>query len=412
MTPPTLSLYLHIPFCKFKCFYCDFNTYAGIEALLPGYVEALAAEVRRWGAAVQSPDGRKVEVATVFLGGGTPSMLSAQQLERILGAIHDAFALQPGAEVTLEANPESVSLEKARAYRALGVNRMSMGAQSMDDAELKMLGRLHDSARLRVAYDELRRAGLDNLNLDFIYGLPGQRQETWSHTLTEALALAPEHLSLYALTVEERTPFHKMVQEGALPEPDPDAAADMYEEAEQRLAIAGYRQYEISNWSRPGREARHNLVYWRNGPFIGCGPGAHSYLRGARFAVMNQPREYVQRIQALESLGPPPALSLAGSRLENIASLQAIAPVATLDPYTDRMERAETLVLGLRLNEGVHEEDYKARFGQTPTELFGPALEESAELGLLERANGGSVLRLTTRGRLLANEVFVRVMGQ
>lgn len=417
---PTTSLYVHIPFCQFKCFYCDFNTYAGIDALLPSYVDALSAEIRRWAAALQSarpepvegsPDSKNIRLATVFLGGGTPSLLSDKQLAQIMDAIHMGFAVDADAEVALEANPESITIEKMRAFRAMGVNRVSMGGQSMDDSELKMLGRLHDSSRLRAAYDEVRAAGFDDVNIDFIYGLPGQSLASWSRTLTEALALEPDHLSLYGLTVEERTPFYRSVQEGTLPEPDPDVAADMYEEAEQRLAAAGYEQYEISNWAKPGHVSRHNLVYWHNTPFIGVGPGAHSYLRGARFAAMNQPREYIQRMAELEREGPPPSLSLDGPRLEEDSVLRAIAPIASIDPYTDEMERAETLVLNLRLNEGVCVDDYAKRFGQSPLDIFGPAIEESKELGLLETVDDGCTLRLTPRGRLLSNEVFVRIMG-
>ena len=410
-TPPDLSLYLHIPFCRFKCFYCDFNTYAGIEALLPPYVEALSAEIRRWGAAVQSgaADGQKASLATVFLGGGTPSLLSTDQLARVMDAVHDAFTVQPGAEVTMEANPESVSTEAMRAFRSLGINRVSLGGQSMDDAELKMLGRLHDSDRLRAAYAEVRAAGMDNVNIDFIYGLPGQSQESWSHTLTEALNLESDHLSLYALTIEEKTPFYRYVQENILAEPDPDVAADMYEEAEERLAAAGYAQYEISNWARPGRESRHNIVYWRNNPFIGVGPGAHSYLRGTRFSVMSQPREYIARMKELAQGAPPPPLALTGERLMDPDVLRAIAPMEGFDPYTDKMERAETLILGLRLNEGVCVDTYAERFGQSPLDLFGAAIDESVSLGLLVR--DGCMLRLTPRGRLLSNEVFVRIMG-
>ena len=410
VVPTEISLYLHVPFCRFKCFYCDFNTYAGIEGLIPSYVEAITAEIRNWGKAL-SQSGTSVVVPTIFFGGGTPSLLEPRFIASVFGAIRDSFDVQDGAEVSMEVNPESVSRDAIRSVMGLGVNRFSMGAQSMDNTELRMLGRLHDANRMVEAYGQLRSAGANNVNLDLMYGLPGQSLATWEASLDGVLSLSPEHLSLYALTVEESTPFYGWVNEGRLPAPDDDLSADMYESAQQRLSDAGYVQYEISNWARPDKECRHNLVYWRNRPFIGVGPGAHSYLFGARFAVMKQPRAYIEKMAEVGSSAGGRTLSLPSTDgpLDNTNALREIAPIDSIDMYTEEMARAETLVLGLRLNRGVSEDEYLRRFGGRPSDIFSVALESSIEDGLLEQDGGN--LRLTPRGRLLSNEVFARIMA-
>ncbi len=406
----SLPLYVHIPFCRFKCFYCDFNTYAGIENLIPAYVDALTNEIRRWGEALRE-NGIEAETPTVFFGGGTPSLLEPSQVKAIIEAISGSFTLHDDAEISMEVNPESVTQEFVREVVAAGVNRFSMGAQSVDDSELRMLGRLHDAAGIGHAIEALRAGGATNVNLDLMYGLPHQTLQTWESSLKGALGLTPEHLSLYALTVEEATPFHGWVESGRLPLPDPDLAADMYEMAEERMRDAGYDQYEISNWARPGRECRHNLAYWLNSQFLGFGPGAHSHLFGTRFSVMRQPRGYIQHMSELSgktSLGAP-TLPPPNGYIDSADSLRAIAPIDTVDPYAESMRRAETFILGLRLNRGVSEEGYRQRFGVLPTEIFSDAIETCVTDDLLERDH--DVLRLTARGRLLSNEAFVRIMA-
>ena len=405
-----LPLYVHIPFCRFKCFYCDFNTYAGIEKLIPDYVAALTTEIRRWSEALNRADIRP-ETETIFFGGGTPSLLSAAQVEDILRAFAPKLDFRDDIEISMEVNPESVTRDFVRDVMSLGVNRFSMGAQSFDASELQMLGRLHDAGGTERALNALRAGGADNVNLDLMYGLPRQTLKTWESSLKNALKLAPEHLSLYALTVEESTPFHGWVESGRLPSPDPDLAADMYEIAEQRMAEAGLEQYEISNWARPGRECQHNLRYWFNVPFLGFGPGAHSHMFGARFSVMRQPRAYIDRMAELakQPLSESKPLPPFDGPLDSADHINHIAPIDSVDPYTDSMRQAETLVLGLRLNRGVNEDAYKARFGSTPTDLFASALQQSITDALLERDR--DILRLTPRGRLLSNEVFVRIMS-
>ena len=400
------GLYVHVPFCRFKCYYCDFNTYAGIEGLMPRYVEAVCAEIRRWGEALAGHE-TAVPIQSIYFGGGTPSLLASEQIGQVLHTTREAFEVAADAEVTIEANPESVDALRAVAHQDLGVNRVSMGAQTFDDQQLRVLGRLHNADRIRDAFHGLRVAGFDNINLDLMYGLPDQSVEQWGHSLEEALRLEPEHLSLYALTVEERTPFHRWIEvDRTLPVPDPDAAADMYEFAAHKLEDHGYQQYEISNWSRPAFESRHNVMYWRNQPFLGVGPGAHSFLGHARFSVEPRPHEYMERLAKLERNRPAPISVTDDSRITSIAELQTVAPVVTLDPYTEDKERRETLILGLRLTEGVSESSYASRFGQTASSLFSAKLRRGLDSGLLAHSKEDR-LHLTARGRLLANEVFV-----
>src|SRR3990170_5784166 len=272
MSRHPLSLYIHIPFCTLKCAYCDFNSYAGLKELVRPYVDALIAEITLW---AEFARGRPV--ATVFFGGGTPSLLPLPEVERVTSALRERFELQAGAEVTLEANPGTVDLAYLRSLLALGVNRLSLGVQSFHDDELAALDRIHSAAEAKEAYRWALEAGFHRLNLDLIYGLPEQPMARWQATLEQAIELGPDHLSLYALTVEEGTKLAYDIDHGRLPGPDPDAQAAMYEWSLERLARAGYQQYEISNWSRPGQECRHNLTYWRNGEWLGLGAGAHSH---------------------------------------------------------------------------------------------------------------------------------------
>jgi oxygen-independent coproporphyrinogen III oxidase len=242
---PPLALYLHVPFCAVRCHYCDFNTYAGLDGMFGEYAAALVAEIRGAGAARRGPPA-----STVFLGGGTPTVLSPPLLASALDACRASFAVAPDAEITSEANPGTADAEVFAALRDMGVNRLSMGAQSFDDAELKWLGRIHDAAEAEAAFAAARRAGFANINLDFMFGLPGQQTSTWRNTLDRAIALGPEHISLYSLTVEHGTPLYDAVRRGRQPPPDDDVAADFYLLASDLLSKAGYEQYEISNWSR------------------------------------------------------------------------------------------------------------------------------------------------------------------
>ena len=395
--PQRLALYVHIPFCETKCPYCDFNTYAGIEHMLPDYVQALASEIERWGDMLGRP-----AMTTLFLGGGTPSYLPAHDLEAVLAAVRRAFKVTPEAEATMEANPGDLLGDAPSSLSRLGFNRLSVGVQSLDDGLLRLLGRRHTAQDVADALRGVRRAGFDNVNLDLMYGLPSQSMAQWRDTLDGVLALGPEHLSLYCLTLEEGTPMEQQVRLGALPEPDADLAADMYLLAEELLEREGYRHYEISNWARPGLESRHNLTYWKNGAYLGVGPGAHSYLGRWRFHNLASPREYVRRMaEAMQASGSPAGLSE-----ETIRRIPVVGGVEYVD---DALEMGETMMMGLRLDEGVELASFESRFGRSMDAVFGEQLAELTGYGLLERDDG--VVRLTARGRLLGNEVFLRFFG-
>ncbi len=388
-----LGLYLHLPFCDHKCAYCDFNSYAGLDHLIPAYTDALVREIGLWRAAAAG-----YEVVTVFFGGGTPSLTPLPQLERILAAVRDAVCVAPDAEITLEANPGTVDEPSLRGLHELGVNRLSLGVQSFDDDELRRLDRIHNAAQAVAAYRAARASGFENVNLDLIFGLEGQTLAGWRANLLRAVALAPEHLSLYGLTVEPGTKLAWQVEHGAAPAPDPDLQADMYEATGELMAAAGFAQYEISNWSRPGRACAHNLIYWRNQPYLGLGAGAHSCFAGRRFSVVRPPAGYIARV-ATATGGIVPSGETLRPRFPQIAEETAI------DPLTDA---SDTAILGLRLNEGIDLAAFTRRHGVELDALAGPALAELEAWGLVERRERR--LRLTPRGRLLSNEVFLRLL--
>ena len=388
--PRALALYLHIPFCTAKCGYCDFNSYEGLGHLAPDYTPALVRELGLW-----APAARGYEVRSVFFGGGTPSLTALGDMRALAGAIRDRFAVAPDAEWTLEANPSELAREHLAGLRAIGFNRISIGVQSLHGDELALLDRQHSGARALEALRDARAAGFDNVSADLIYGLIGQPPGRWRETLEGVLAAAADHLSCYALTVEPGTRLHYRVAKGELPAPDPDAAADQYEWTRERLAAAGYGQYEISNWAKPGRACRHNLAYWRAEPHLGVGAGAHSFFGGRRFANIDSPARYVELVRA----------SHEQREREGRGELRQVAGGETPDAAT---LRADALILGLRLLEGVRDAGFAARFGVSLREAFGPAIERHAGYGLLEWA--GDRLRLTGRGLLLANEVFADLL--
>lgn len=392
------SLYLHIPFCRHRCGYCDFNTYAGLESLIPAYTAALTEELRQVSAATE----RRLPVHTVFFGGGTPSLLPAALLAGLLSTIREVFEVRDGAEVTLEANPEGLTRAYLRELFEMGFNRLSLGMQSARPDELRLLERMHDPLAVIAAVKAARQAGFDNLNLDLIFGLPYQTLKDWQFSLKSALDLEPEHLSLYALTLEHGTPLAHHVGRGLLPAPDPDRAADMYEWSAERLDLRGYHQYEISNWARLDGvgallSCRHNLQYWRNLPYLGFGAGAHGYARGVRTVNTHAPQAYIRRLMGEETQS---------SRVEFPASPAAVEII-----HVDRRtEMSETLFMGLRLTrEGVSFDGFRERFGCSLQEQFGDEIRELMNYGLLETyKEGGESLRLTPRGRLVGNQVFMR----
>jgi len=287
------GVYVHVPFCLTRCGYCDFNAYAGMDHLASRYVSALLRE-----AELAAPDWSSEEIVSVFLGGGTPTRLEVADLKALRARLGQAFDVADGAEVTIEANPDTVDRPKLEGLLEAGFGRLSMGAQSFDTAVLAALERLHDPASVRRAMREARAAGYANVNLDLIYGAHGETLDAWERTLRETVDLAPEHVSAYALTIEPSTPLGRKVQQGVVPAPDPDLQADMFELACAILSDAGYQHYEVSNWAKPGFACVHNLGYWERRPYVGLGAGAHSYRDDRRWWNVRPPEEYLSLVEA------------------------------------------------------------------------------------------------------------------
>jgi putative oxygen-independent coproporphyrinogen III oxidase len=391
------SLYIHIPFCTHRCGYCDFNTYAGQEALIPEYTEAIYREVEF----ISREMDIRLPVHTIFFGGGTPSLLSIKELEVIITSLDKYFDLSPDLEVSLEANPGTVSIEYLKELFILGVNRLSIGMQSANIEELSLLERQHTFTEVKLAVEWARIAGFNNLNLDLIFGLPYQTSNTWMYSLEQALALTPNHLSLYALTLEHGTPMQSKVDFGLLPEPDPDVAAEMYELASDRLLEAGFIQYEISNWARVNDQGvllscKHNLQYWRNLPYLGVGAGAHGYANCYRTENILTPRAYIR------------VLNYDTGLTKERNSFPHTPATAQMLPIDEETEIGETMMMGLRLiHEGVSNSVFQNRFGKSITQLFNTPIVRLESSGLLEWAGEeGDILRLTQKGRLLGNQVF------
>ena len=391
------SLYIHIPFCRQRCSYCDFVTTAGRLESMPDYIAALCREVEE----VRAASAERLAVHSVFFGGGTPSLVSLEQYAALFKAFERAFSLDVNAEISLEANPGTLTPAYLHGLRQLGFNRISLGAQSVHADELALLRRIHDASQVHQAVEWSRAAGFDNLNLDLMFGLPRQGMEIWQATLDEITALAPEHLSLYGLTIEEGTPLEQQISSGAVPMPDDDLAAAMYERAMDVLAERGYRQYEISNWAveRSGKllSCRQNLQYWRNLPYLGLGAGAHGSLAGSRLENTPDMDRYIRVMQTGEG-APFPQTS---------ATLNTTA-VSRWD------EIQESMMLGLRLTgEGVSEKGFFERFGRSLEQVFPGEISRLTGHGLLEwqQNDGERSLRLTRKGRILGNQVFVAFVG-
>jgi oxygen-independent coproporphyrinogen-3 oxidase len=352
------------------------------SGLAERYVNSLSEEIERW-----SEVDRPAPVDTVYLGGGTPSLLAPAQIERILNAVKNRFQLVAGAEVTIELNPgdggtsAAVRLETIRDFRRLGINRASFGAQTFDDGQLKQLGRTHSADEITSTFDHLREAGFRNINFDLIAGLPGQTMAGWQRNLTAALNLRPEHLSLYLLDVHDGTPLADQINRGMRPKPDDDLAAEMYLLMIDELNAAGLKHYEISNFCRPGFESRHNTKYWSGDPYYGFGCSAHSYDgRLKRWSNERDAASYAQLIETHKS------------------------PIVERTVLNEEDARSESIFLGLRLMRGLNLEDYRERFGSDLRDECDADLERLRDAGLIEIDEG--LLRLTRRGALLSNEVF------
>lgn len=376
-----LGIYIHIPFCRHICPYCDFNTYRGLDSLIPRYVDALVRDI------THSASGAPAQ--TIYLGGGTPSLLDPGQIARILAACRESFVLDPNAEITLEANPNGVDETWFAAVHDAGVNRLSIGAQTFDRRGLRVLGRQHEASDVIAAVGAARSAGFDNISLDLIFGWPGQTLDHWRHDLETILSFPggpPEHCSLYSLIVEPGTPMADAVTRGVLTVIDDDDAADLYETAMDTLERAGWTHYEIANWARePQFASRHNLVYWRNGAYAAFGAGAHGRIGNERFMNHLKPLTYIEAVES------------------------GASPHSNSEILSPGLQMGETMMLGLRLlEEGVTAAEFETRHGIALTHHFGTQIAELATLGLLDW--DGARLRLTPRGTLLANDVCARFL--
>ena len=368
------GLYIHIPFCRSRCSYCDFATGIYQGELADRYVRALVEEIstsRNAGALVD----------TIYFGGGTPSLLTPTQLDQVLSALHRQFSIDSGAEVTLEMNPGTVSREQLRSFRESGVNRASFGAQTFDDAELAKLGRSHSSAETLQTFHELRATGFENVSFDLIAGLPGQTLDGWQRNIEQSLALQPEHLSFYLLEVHSGTPLADHIRRGLQPVPDEDLAAVMYEWMIERAAAEGYEHYEISNLSKPGFISRHNTKYWTGAAYYGFGCSAHSFDgRSRRWSNQRDVLRYVENVE------------------------QGVSPVVEEQELTEADLRAEALFLGMRMMRGVDVREYNELFGVDLRAEHADELDRFREAGLVEF--DGDLIRLTRNGALMSNEVF------
>ncbi len=369
-----LGLYIHVPFCRSKCQYCDFYSLTQKDdRLLDGYLDAICDHIRETG-----PQAPGYRVDTIYFGGGTPSFFGADGLAAILSTIRRSFDVTGDAEITFEANPDSISPRLLRRLKSEGFNRVSLGVQCDDDAILEKLGRPHDYEQAVNAVRKIRKAGFKNLSLDLIYGLPGQTLESWQATLNHVLELKPEHISCYGLKVEEGTPLYECKDFMNLP--DDDLQADMYLSTVEILRSKGYRQYEISNFCRRNQESRHNIKYWTGGEYLGFGPDASSDFAGKRFKIVRDLRGYIEGIRG------------GGQVIEEI---QTVAP---------RERAGEYLMMRLRTTMGIGAQEYEKLF-LLPFAPLEEALEQCRSRGHALRAEGGR-WRLTAEGFLLSNSII------
>ncbi len=373
-----VGLYVHLPFCRQRCIYCDFPTQLGSSADLTKYLPLLDAELALY--------ERPLTAVSLFFGGGTPSLLTGDQFTELMAILRRHVTFTPGMEITLEANPGTVSLEAFTAYRQAGLNRLSLGAQTFNPELLRTLNRLHGPEAIGEAVDQARRAGIAEVNIDLIYGLPGQTMADWQDTVEKALTLDLPHHSLYPLSVESGTPLEALVNKGKLQPADDVNTVEMYDWAKARLEQAGYRHYEIANFARPGHEARHNLVYWRNLPYVGLGMGAHSHYNGRRFGNPPTLHAYEERVRL-------------GERPWHVDTA-----------LTDAEEMEETVFLNLRLlAEGLDPDAFAGRFGQTFSNTYADVLRRLQADDLLRQGEDGH-WRLSPQAIPVAHEVFVNFM--
>lgn len=371
-----LGIYVHIPFCVSKCYYCDFASYVQDKSNYQAYVHALIEEIRAHRESRPSP----LTIKTIFIGGGTPSVLPPILLEKILIALKESFVITDHAEITIESNPGSLSLEKLKTMKKHSVNRISMGVQAYQDNLLKKIGRTHTKDDIVESYALCRSLGFDNINLDLMFALPGQSLDQWKETLEAVVKLSPEHISAYSLIIEEETPFGKMSNQGELEEPSEDLERLMYSFAKDYLSQNGYKQYEISNFAKEGKESKHNINNWKAYPYIGIGLGAHSYYNGYRYHNTYDIEEYI----------------------ENSSQLRHIQEDKEWIDCKAQME--EYMFLGLRLTDGIEISDFEKRFNQSIFDVYGSQIKQHKKDGLLMETKG--CIWLTDYGQDISNRVF------
>lgn len=373
------GVYIHIPFCVKKCNYCDFPSYPGLEGIFHDYANAVRTEMERL-----AQEYGKLCADTVFIGGGTPSLLPVQDLSLILNGLYQSFSISKDAEITLEANPGTISREKAKSWKDLGINRISIGLQAAQDHLLQAMGRIHTLEMFLESIQFVKEYGFNSINADIIFGLPGQTMADWMETVNLVLQAGVCHISAYGLQIEEGTVWYKLYEEGKLPVLDEDLEREMYHWAVDRLKNAGFRHYEVSNFARPGFESRHNLKYWTGRPYVGIGAAAHSFIRNTRVANTGKPVEYIQKIG------------------ENIS------PRTSCEFITPEGELSERFFLGLRLIEGVSLTGLKAEFGTQAVERYSDTIRKLESKGLVTVTD--DMLRLTARGLDYANQVWMEFL--
>ncbi len=384
MNKKELELYFHIPFCARKCNYCDFLSAPATEAVQEAYMEALFLECRE-----RAEEYRDYEVVSVFIGGGTPSLVKAEWMTQLMKLVRECFQIAAAAEITIEVNPGTVDEEKLMAYKAAGINRLSIGLQSANDEELRRLGRIHNYNTFLETYKQAREAGFTNINVDVMSALPGQTLASYQETLYRLLQLSPppEHISAYSLIVEEGTPFAQWEAEGRLDVPDEDCERLMYEETKRILGEAGFRRYEISNYAREGYECEHNCGYWKRRDYVGFGIGAASLVNNCRFHNDSNLNAYLE------------------APLEQRVEHQVLG-------VEEQME--EFMFLGLRMTEGVRILEFKQCFGRTLEEVYGAVIEANVREGLLcyqrKRTTGQEYLALTEKGLDVSNYVMAQFL--
>jgi oxygen-independent coproporphyrinogen III oxidase len=377
-------LYLHIPFCLQKCPYCAFVSKQAAHGEIDIYVERLLQEMRLAAGRYQTSQPLK----SVYLGGGTPSLLSPQQISQLMQQTEKLFGIDCHAEITMEVNPGTIDEERLAGFRQAGINRLSIGVQSFDPDMLKLLGRVHSADQARNAFAAARSAGFNNIGIDLIHSLPGQSMAMWQKELQQAIQLAPQHLSIYGLTIEEETPFAATYQSEDLL-PDEDSSADMYEAADKVLTAAGYEHYEIANYARPGFRSQHNSGYWQRDGYLGLGAGAHSFLRCGEYGIRFGNSTYIDQYCKDISTG-----KLSHQDLHELNREDAMA---------------EFMFLGLRMSDGVTSKAFISKFGADLETIFGKELNKMAQQGLLTLADNR--ICLTLRGMLLSNQVFSVFLG-